>query len=238
MKIEIIPILKDNYAYLLQSTDGKNAIIDPGEAAPIQRYLDTHNLKLDLIINTHHHGDHTAGNKDLIQRYNCKLAAPKQEAKKIGNVDIALEEDSDFQFGGHRIKIIETPGHTLGHICLYIPDQKALFSGDTLFSMGCGRLFEASAEVMWNSLQKLIALPDDTLIYCGHEYTKSNGEFCLSLEPENPDLIDRYNEVILSRQNNQPTLPVTLANEKKTNSFIRSKNAEDFARIRRLKDNA
>lgn len=236
MKTEIIPVLKDNYAYLLRLESGQIAVIDPGEAAPVIRYLQDNALSLDLIINTHHHGDHTGGNEALKNKYNCPVAAPAQEAQKIGNVDIGLAEDSPFEYGGDIFQILETPGHTLGHICLYHPESKALFSGDTLFSLGCGRLFEAGADVMWHSLQKLIALPADTLVYCGHEYTLGNAEFCAHIEPDNADLKTRRKEIEYLRSTGNPTVPVTLETELKTNVFLRAKNAAEFAALRHEKD--
>ncbi len=237
MQIDIIPILKDNYAYLLRGADGKNAVIDPGEAAPVIAYLQSNDLKLDLIINTHHHGDHISGNSKLIDTYNCQLAAPKKEAAKIGKLDIELEEKSVFSFGGEKAKILETPGHTLGGICLYFPTSKACFSGDTLFSMGCGRLFEGTPAMMWESLQKIMALPPETRIFPGHEYTLENAKFCLSIEPDNADLKERMREIDTLRANNHPTIPVTLETEKKTNVFLRVEDAKKFAALRAQKDN-
>jgi hydroxyacylglutathione hydrolase len=236
MKIDIIPILKDNYAYLLRFDNGQNAIVDPGEAEPIIEFLDQYDLKLDLIINTHHHGDHTAGNKALKDKYACPIAAPSNEADQIGSVDIKLSENKNFEFADEVFRIIETPGHTRGHICLYHAPTQSLFSGDTLFSMGCGRLFEADAEAMWQSLQKLVALPQTTKIYCGHEYTQSNATFCKAIEPENPDLLSRIQDVESLRAQNKPSIPVSLETEMKTNVFLRAKNAAEFAALRQKKD--
>lgn len=237
MKTEIIPILKDNYAYLLRFDNGQIAIIDPGEAQPIIDHLDKNDLTLDLIINTHHHDDHTAGNQALKDRYNCPLVAPEREADKIGGVDLGLSKDSPFTFGAEIFEILETPGHTLGHICLYNAKAGVLFSGDTLFSLGCSRLFEGDASMMWESLQKLASLPPETLVYCGHEYTLGNAAFCLSIEPDNNDLLARINDVKHLREQNRPSIPVTLASELKTNVFLRAKNAAEFAALRKLKDN-
>jgi hydroxyacylglutathione hydrolase len=235
IKVHILPVLKDNYTYILESGNAV-AIVDPGEAAPVIAYLDSHNLKPTLIFNTHHHGDHIAGNTEIIAYYRCKLAGPKAEIARIPNMDILLSEAEEFSFAGESVRILETPGHTSGHICLYFPSSKILFTGDTLFSLGCGRLFEGDAQTMWNSLQKIITLPDDTLIYCGHEYTISNGRFCLSIEPENAALQTRMREVETLRAENKPTLPVTLGTEKKTNVFLNAKTAENFGRLRLLKD--
>lgn len=238
MQIHIIPILKDNYAYLLRFDDGKTAIVDPGEAQPVIDFLGNHGIeKLDLIINTHHHGDHVAGNGALMERYGCIIAAPEKEAEKIGDVTIMLSENTPLDFGGARARIFETPGHTLGGVCLYFESAKALFSGDTLFSMGCGRLFEGTAEVMWESFQKIAALPDDTLIYPGHEYTLSNAQFCAYAESDNFDIIQRLHEARQLREKDQPTIPVTLGVEKKTNVFLRAGSADRFGELRKLKDN-
>lgn len=237
MNIHILPILNDNYAYVLTG-NGQTAVIDPGAAEPIIKHLNKNNLTLDLIINTHHHGDHVAGNKELVGKYSCPIAAPEKEADTIGNVDITLNEDSDFKICEEQVQILETPGHTLGHICLYIPESKAVFTADTLFSLGCGRLFEGTPEQMWQSFQKILTLPDETKIYCGHEYTKSNAEFCLKVEPENIDLKQRYDDILKLREENAPTIPVTLETEKKTNAFLRAGSAARFAELRKMKDNA
>lgn len=236
LKTHIIPILKDNYAYILEGKNKECAIIDPGESVPIIKYLDENTLTPSHIINTHHHGDHIAGNSELIKRYHCKLVGPKSETARISNMDILLSEGDAFSFANEPIDIIETPGHTRGHICLYFPRSKIVFTGDTLFSLGCGRLFEGDARTMWQSLQKIMALPDDTLIYCGHEYTLLNGKFCLSIEPENCDLHARIREAEDLRAKNKPTLPVSLATEKKTNVFLKASSAEEFAGLRTLKD--
>lgn len=235
INVHIIPILKDNYAYALQSGDTV-AVIDPGEAAPIIEYLEEYALRPSLILNTHHHGDHIAGNTELIERYGCALAGPESETARISNMDILLSENIEFSFAGEAVEILETPGHTRGHICFYFPQSKIVFTGDTLFSLGCGRVFEGDADTMWHSLQKISALPEDTFIYCGHEYTLSNGKFCLSIEPQNFDLQSRIREAEHLRAQNKPTLPVTLDTEKKTNVFLRIKAAETFAHLRLLKD--
>lgn len=235
IKVHILPVLKDNYTYILESGNAV-AIVDPGEVAPVIAYLDSHNLKPTLIFNTHHHGDHIAGNTEIIARYRCKLAGPKAETARIPNMDILLSEAEELSFAGESVRILETPGHTHAHICLYFPSSKILFTGDTLFSLGCGRLFEGDTATMWNSLQKIMALPYDTQIYCGHEYTLSNGKFCLSIEPENAALQARMREVETLRVENKPTLPVTLGTEKKTNVFLNAKTAENFGRLRLLKD--
>lgn len=236
MKIEAIPLLKDNYAWLLYGDDGAAVIIDPSESAPVEKMLEEKGLRLTCIVNTHHHGDHTGGNAALKKRYRCTIAAPAADAYRIAGMDIPLREGTVFSIGGANVEILETPGHTDGHICLYVPSEKALFCGDTLFAMGCGRLFEGTPEQMWHSLSKIRALPPDTRLYCGHEYTLSNGEFCLSIEPENKALQERMEQVRKTRAENKPTIPTTLALEERTNAFLRAGSAERFAEIRRLKD--
>lgn len=238
MKIDIIPILQDNYCYYIHFENGHSAVVDPGESAPVIEYLDNNMQMLDLIINTHHHGDHTGGNAQLQEKYECKIAAPRKEADKIGNVDIFLDEKHVFDFGDEKAKVLETPGHTLGGICLYYPKSKVLFSGDTIFSLGCGRLFEGTPDMMWESFQKILALPDETWIYPGHEYTKANAKFCLTHDPDNKDLIERNKEIDMARGENLPTIPVSLGMEKKTNIFLRAQSAKEFAKLRAAKDNA
>jgi hydroxyacylglutathione hydrolase len=236
IKVDLIPILKDNYAYLLQADNGDVAVIDPGEAVPIIQALEQRGLKLDYILNTHHHGDHIAGNTELVKKYGAKIVGPAKETDRIPHMDILLQEKDRFSFGGEEAEIFETPGHTRGHICFYFSKSKLAFTGDTLFLMGCGRLFEGTAAQMWNSLQKIMALPDDTNIYCGHEYTLALAQFCLRAEPDNIDLQKRVQKVKELRKQNLPTIPATLDLEKKTNAFLRAGSAEKFSEIRKLLD--
>lgn len=238
MKITLIPLLRDNYGYLLQTDDGKVAVVDPSEAGPVSKLLEDKGLALDYVFNTHHHHDHIGGNAALKKTYGCRIAAPLADANRIPDVDIGLSEQETFKLGSETVQIIETPGHTSGHICLYFPDSRALFCGDTLFSMGCGRLFEGSAEQMWDSLSKIMALPEDTMIYCGHEYTQANGDFCLTIEPDNKALQERMKEVERLRTAGKPTIPVSLDSEKQTNAFLRAGSAKRFGEIRRMKDAA
>lgn len=236
MSVQILPILKDNYAYLITGANKEAMIVDPGEAAPIIAYLEKNNLKLTHIVNTHHHWDHTDGNLDLKCRYNCIIYGPEKEKRRIPGIDQVLAEIDVFMWQDYKFQIIETPGHTAGHICLYEPHKKLLFTGDTLFSMGCGRLFEGTPEDAWNSFKKILTLPDETLIYCGHEYTLPNAKFCLKIEPDNQDLQKRHDEVKELRRQGLPTLPVSLGIEKKTNAFLRTGSAKKFKQIRLLKD--
>ena len=173
ISVQIIPILKDNYTYLLEAEDGTTAILDPGEADPVISVLEDRGLKLDYILNTHHHWDHVNGNPKLQKHFGAKLVVPEKEKDQIkGNINITLNEGDIFELGPASANIIETPGHTMGHICYHFAASDVLFTGDTVFSMGCGRLFEGTAEDMFKSFEKIKALPDDTMIYCGHEYTR------------------------------------------------------------------
>lgn len=234
--VTLIPVLNDNYAYLLEADNGDIGVVDPGEAGPVIEYLESKNLKPDVIFLTHHHGDHIGGVPQMMEWHRCEIAGPSKEMGRIDNMDILLDEFSVYHFGGEEVTVLETPGHTKGHISLYFPENKLLFVGDTLFVMGCGRLFEGTAEQMWESFEKIMALPDDTKIYCGHEYTISNAEFCLQVEPENEKLKARYDEVKALRTQDKPTVPTTLGEEKETNVFLRADNAEQFGEFRLIKD--
>lgn len=234
--VTLIPILDDNYAYAIENSDGHCAIVDPGEAQPIVEYLNQSGRTLTHILNTHHHGDHIGGNAALMEKYGARLIGPAAESSRIPNMSMSVSEGDVFTLFEQSVEVIETPGHTSGHICFHFPESNLLFAGDTLFSMGCGRVFEGTMEEMFNALQKLAALPDDTQLYCGHEYTKANAEFCLTIEPENEVLQKRYDEVIALRKKGSPTLPVSLGLEHQTNVFLRAKNTEEFSHRRRLKD--
>lgn len=235
--ITLIPVLTDNYTYLIE-TETVTAVVDPGEAQPVIHMLEQKGKHLDMILNTHHHSDHTAGNLELKDKYSAVLIAPAADIGRINSVDEAVKGGDVFSIGRETVEVFDTPGHTSGHICFYMAETGALFSGDTLFSMGCGRLFEGTAEEMWDSLQKLASLPDETQVYCGHEYTKANGEFCLTIDPDNGDLKQRMADVITLRNADKPTLPVSLGKEKKTNVFLRAGSPMRFAEIRKLKDQA
>ena len=235
LNVTLIPILEDNYTYIIQSGNDVG-IVDPGDAAPIINKLEELDLTPNYIFNTHHHWDHVNGNKKIKDKYNCRLVAPQEEQDKIKDIDIGLSHGEMFQFGGDTIEVIKVSGHTNGHICFYFQNSKILFSGDALFAMGCGRLFEGNATDLFEGFQHLKKLPDDTQVYCGHEYTLTNANFCLSVEPDNTDIISRTEEIKSLRAAQQPTIPTTIALEKQTNLFFRAKTAKDLKILRDLKD--
>ncbi|MCB9988781.1 MAG: hydroxyacylglutathione hydrolase [Rhodospirillales bacterium] len=235
-EILCLPVLQDNYIWLLIDDSGKTAAIDPALAAPVINALEERGLTLDYILNTHHHWDHTGGNLDLKARYGCTIIGAAHDAHRIPGIDRKVSDGDSVAIGAASTTVMGTPGHTSGHICYHFADNKALFCGDTLFSMGCGRLFEGTPEQMWNSLSKIMGLPDDTMVYCAHEYTEDNGTFGLMIEPDNKDLQARMAEVRTLRAQNKPTIPVTLATEKKTNIFLRAGSAAQFGFLRHKKD--
>ncbi len=247
-----IPVLTDNYIYLLHdAASHKTAVVDPTEAQPVLTFLDQQGWSLDYIFNTHHHWDHVGGNRELKEKTGCLILASTYDQNRIPAIDQTLNDGDIITLGAETIEIIATPGHTLGHIVYFCRQQHALFCGDTLFSLGCGRLFEGSAEQMFQSLAKIKALPDHTKIYCAHEYTQANARFALSIEPDNETLSAYANKIELLRKQGQATIPSTLATEKACNPFLRTdqesirrsldmKEHTDevaiFARLRKLKD--
>ena len=215
--------LKDNYGVLLHDpTSGATAAIDAPEAAPVETALKTTGWLLSDILVTHHHADHTGGIAELKQRHGCRVVAPHGEAARIPLVDVTVREGDEVQVGALRGRVLETPGHTAGHISYFFPADNLAFVGDTLFSIGCGRVIEGTAEMMWQSLLKLRALPDDTRIYCGHEYTKANIRFAKTVEPGNAALKARETEVEKLFATGQPTIPSTMRAEKAANPFLRA----------------
>ena len=252
LEIFVINALSDNYIYLLRN-EHKNitSVIDPGESEPVLEFLNNKNWHLDEIINTHHHHDHIGGNKKLLDVYKSKLIAPSYENNRISNINIPVSDNETHNIAGVLAKVIHTPGHTLGHVCFYMPEEKYLFSGDTLFYLGCGRVFEGTMDQMWLSLLKLRSLPEDTTVYCGHEYTISNMNFAKYIDNENALLNEVSLEIKNKREKALPTIPFNLGIEKKINPFLRadddnfvksvglsSDNAsESFGKIRLKKDN-
>jgi hydroxyacylglutathione hydrolase len=251
LQIEILPAFSDNYIYLLrESKRGTTGVVDPGAAEPVLARLDGSGWKLDWILSTHHHQDHTGGNLELKRRTGCQIAGPAGERESIPGLDVELREGDRFALGEAAAAVLETPGHTRGHISYWFEDEKALFCADTLFSLGCGRVFEGTMAQMWSSLEKLAALPVATRVYCGHEYTQSNARFALTVDPDNPALTRRAAEVDRLRAAGRPTIPSTIGAERETNPFLRAADqrirkglgligaADDevFAEIRRRKD--
>jgi hydroxyacylglutathione hydrolase len=232
LRIHQFACLADNYGYLLHDPDtGLTASIDSPDAEAIERELAGQGWTLDYILNTHHHADHAGGNLRLKARTGCSIVGARADAGRIPGIDVMVGEGDSFALGKHDARIIETPGHTRAHVCYLFEADRAAFVGDTLFSMGCGRLFEGTPGEMWTSLQKVMQLPDETRIYCAHEYTQSNGHFALSLEPDNPALLARLREVVRLRAANQPSVPSTLGTEKATNPFLRPASPELRARL-------
>lgn len=253
LDIHQFPCLSDNYGVLIHDPEANaTASIDAPDAGAVRDALDERGWNLTHILTTHYHADHTGGNKALKSETGCTIVGPRAEAARVPGIDVEVGEGDSVDFGGFEVKVLETPGHTAGHISYWIPDAKVAFVGDTVFSLGCGRLFEGDATTMWSSLSKIIALPPDTELYCGHEYTQSNAQFALTIEPGNPRLVDRAEEVEALRAKGMPTLPTKLGRELETNPFLRPgsaeirerlgmPNAEDwevFGEVRRRKDSA
>ena len=222
-EIRLFPCLDDNFGYLIHDPDSKaTAAIDAPEAGPIIAALEKEGWTLTDILVTHHHGDHVGGIAELKQRYTCRVVAPHDKKAAIKQVDLRVKEGDRVMVGGLTARVIETPGHTLDHISYIFDDDKAAFTADALFSIGCGRVFEGTYPMMWESLLKLRALPDATRVYCGHEYTASNVKFALGIEPDNAALKARADEVTKLRAEGKPTIPVTIGDEKKANTFLRA----------------
>ena len=252
LEIFIINALADNYIYLLRN-EHKNitSVIDPGEAEPVINFLNNKRWHLDEVVNTHHHHDHIGGNRKLIDIYKSKLIAPSYENNRISNIDIVVSDNETINITGISTKVFHTPGHTLGHVCFYMPEEKCLFSGDTLFYLGCGRVFEGTMNQMWTSLLKLKSLPEDTSVYCGHEYTLSNMKFANYIDTNN-ELLNKISlEIKNKREKGLPTVPFNLGIEKRINPFLRADDdnfiksaglssinaTESFEEIRLKKDN-
>ena len=250
MIVEIIPCLNDNYSYVIYEK-GTNtiSIVDPSEFEACDRVINRYK-KLDFILNTHHHVDHVGANLELKKKYNSKILGSILDKDRIPGIDIFLRENQKQKIGDLEFKVIFVPGHTKGHIVFFFNKEKIAFTGDTLFSLGCGRVFEGTHEEMFNSLNKIKDLPPDTKIYCGHEYTKSNLNFCLLYDSKNTFLKDKKIEIQKKLNSNQPTIPSTLGQEIKTNIFLRcndpeikhtldlkdSTEVEVFSKLRDLKD--
>lgn len=221
LEIHVFLCRKDNIGVLIHAKDGTTASIDAPDAAAVMAALDGKGWTLTHILTTHHHGDHTAGNLELKERYGCRIIGPRDEATRIPGLDVAVGDSDHFDIGGHPVEVIGTPGHTMGHITYVFPDDKLAFVGDTLFVMGCGRVLEGNHEMMWRSLSRIAALPPDTQIYCGHEYTVANARFGLSIEPDNALLRRRLEEAEQTVAGGGLTVPTLLQDELQTNVFLR-----------------
>ena len=252
LDIRLVPLPSDNYAYLLHDpASGEAAVVDPSEAGPVLAALKETGWRLKHILNTHHHHDHIGGNAELKRATGAHIAGPEKDRHRIPDLETGLSEGDTYRVGTRMLRVLEVPGHTSGHIALVFDEDQAVFSGDTLFALGCGRLFEGTPEQMWASLGKLRALPGATRVYCGHEYTQSNARFAVTVEPGNSDLAARAEEIARLRGAGQPTIPSTIDLENRTNPFLRADRpelqeaqgwagrdpVEIFAEIRRRKDN-
>jgi len=248
MQITPIPCLKDNYAYIINDNKSKTVgVVDPSEAEPIIAFLEKENLKLNYILNTHHHFDHIGGNIELKKTYNAQVVGFDGDKHRIPGIDVTVKNNEQWNFGNSSVKILHIPGHTLGHICFFFEDEKIAFTGDTLFSLGCGRIFEGDHKQMLSSLNKIKKLPKNTKIYCGHEYTQKNAEFCIKYDNENSSLANQLKRIKKLRLNNLPTVPAKLEDELKSNIFLRCdqsdlkiklnmENQEDFEVFKKVRD--
>ena len=238
MNVEIVKCLKDNYSYLVIDEKNQSAcVIDPSEAKPIINFIEKNKIHLKFILNTHHHDDHVGGNKELKKKYNTKVIGFEEDKDKIPEIDICLKDRDVWKNNNFEFKIFHIPGHTLGHVCFNFFKEKLLFTGDTLFSLGCGRIFEGTYEQMFNSIKLLKSFDLKTKIYCGHEYTLKNSDFCLMHDKKNLKLKKKILLIKEKLNKNLPTVPSTLKEELETNIFLKCDSVETFSKLRNLKDN-
>ena len=238
MTLEIIKCLKDNFSYLIIDEQNNSAcVIDPSEASPIIDHVEKLKLNLKFILNTHHHFDHIGGNKELKKKYNLKVIGFEKDKERIPEIDIKLKDKEIWKSNKFETKIYHIPGHTSGHICYHFFNQNILFTGDTLFSLGCGRIFEGTYKEMFQSINLIKSFPLETKIYCGHEYTLKNSEFCSTYDSENINLKNKIFSVKEKLKKNLPSIPTTVKEELDCNIFLRTKNLEGFSKLRDLKDN-
>ena len=251
LTVDIVPCLQDNYSFVICDTETSAVgVVDPSEFVPVDNFIKKKFKKVDYIFNTHHHFDHTGGNLDLKRKYNSKIIGSKKDDTRIPGIDIKLTDNENFKLGSVDFKILLVPGHTSGHICFYAKKEKVIFTGDTLFSLGCGKVFEGTHLEMLTSLKLIKKLPIDTQVYCGHEYSQKNLDFCIKYEINNIRLEEKKKWIISRLNQNQPTIPITIKEELNTNIFLRcdslevkkslgmedSTELEVFAKLRNLKD--
>jgi len=224
LEIHQIPTRRDNYVWLLREpSSGRVAVVDPSDAPPVIAKLDALGWTLDEVLATHHHNDHVGGVPELKDRYGCLVVGPRADHDRIPRIDKDVGDGDVHRFGALEARVFDTPGHTRGHISYWMPGAKALFCGDTLFALGCGRVFEGTMEQMWASLSKYEAVPDDTRVFCAHEYTQANAKFALTVEPGNAALVRRAKAVDALRAEGKSTVPSLMGEERATNPFLRAK---------------
>ena len=237
LQYHLFPALSDNYGVLMHCPEtGQTASIDAPEAAAVEKALADTGWNLTHILITHHHHDHVGGVQELKDKWNCAVVGSAEEPNDLPGLTETMTPGGTYDFAGHTAQIIHTPGHTLGHIILHFADDGVVFAGDTLFTLGCGRVFEGTMEQMWSSVHVFADMPPETLVYSGHEYTAANAEFALSIEPDNAALKARADEISQLRAAGKPTVPTTIAEELQTNPFLRAGSAARFAEVRRAKD--
>ena len=238
VEIVRIPALSDNYIWLVhEERSGDTVVVDPAVAEPVLNEAAARGWRISQIWNTHWHPDHTGGNAELKSATGCTVTGPAAEATRIQTLDRLVGEGDRVSLGGLEATVLEVPAHTAGHIAYHLPQEQLIFVGDTLFAMGCGRLFEGTAEQMYGNLQRLAQLPSETQVYCAHEYTLSNGRFAITVEPANTELARRMAEVEAARSSGRATIPTTIELERSTNPFMRASSAEELAKLRQAKDN-
>jgi len=239
LEVVRIPVLNDNYVWLLHDDASKETVVvDPAVAGPVLEAAQQRGWTISQIWNTHWHGDHVGGNAAIKAATGCTITGPAAEAEKIGTLDRMVREGDSVCIGAHRATVLAVPAHTAGHIAYHLADDHMIFVGDTLFAMGCGRLFEGTAAQMFANMQRLAELPDDTIVYCAHEYTQSNGRFALTVEPDNAALHTRMAQVDAARLRGEATVPTSIGQERATNIFMRARDVAQLAERRAAKDAA